>query len=94
MRITNATALSDFARKSVKSVSDFTRLVHNLIMDVRDSYRYKLQKLRGPGPEWRATQPWQVSALAKVDSEAVSLTEHQRLSPVYVRRRDAAHRTR
>jgi len=39
MRIIDATALSGFARKTVESASDFASVVHNLIKDVRDSYR-------------------------------------------------------
>jgi hypothetical protein len=76
MRIIDATALSGFARKTV---------VHNLIMDVRDSYRPELHYMRGPGPKWRAKhQPW-----PRFDSEAVPPTGQHQLSPVYVRRRDA-----
>jgi hypothetical protein len=37
-------------------VFDFAGVVHNLIMDVRDSYRPGLHDLRGPGPRWRARQ--------------------------------------
>ena len=60
MRIVDATALSSFARKTAKSASDFASVVHNLIMDVRDSYRPELHYMRGPGPKWRAKhQPWQ-----------------------------------
>jgi len=59
MRIIDATALSGFARKTAESASDFASLVHNLIMDVRDSYRPELHYMRGPGPKWRAKhQPW------------------------------------
>ena len=39
MRIIDATALSDFARKTAESASDFANVVHNLILDVRNSYR-------------------------------------------------------
>src|SRR5882724_12269907 len=59
MRIIDATALSCFARKTAESASDFASAVHNLIMDVRDSYRPELHYMRGPGPKWRAKhQPW------------------------------------
>jgi hypothetical protein len=54
MRIIDATALSGFARKTAESASDFASVVHNLIMDVRDSYRPELHYMRGPGPKWRA----------------------------------------
>ena len=51
MRILDATALSGFARKTVESASDFACVVHNLIKDVRDSYRPELHYMRGPGPK-------------------------------------------
>jgi hypothetical protein len=51
MRILDATALSGFARKMAESASDFTSVVHNLIKDVRDSYRPELHYMRGPGPK-------------------------------------------
>jgi hypothetical protein len=89
MRIIDATALSGFARKTAESASDFASVVHNLIMDVRDSYRPELHYMRGPGLKWRTKhQPWQ-----GFDSEAVSPAGRHRLSPVYVRRRDAANPT-
>jgi hypothetical protein len=53
MRIIDATALSGFARKTAESASEFASVVHNLIMDVHDSYRPKLHHMRGPGPKWR-----------------------------------------
>jgi hypothetical protein len=49
-----ATAFSGFARRTVEFVSDFASVIHNLIMDVRDSYRPGLHYMRGPGPKWRA----------------------------------------
>ena len=59
MRMIDATVLSGFARKTAESASDFASVVHNLIMDVRDSYRPELHYMRGPGPKWRAKhQPW------------------------------------
>ncbi|WKA29314.1 hypothetical protein [Bradyrhizobium roseum] len=52
-------AKSDFAHKTVETVSEFANVVHNLIMDVRDSYRPELRYMRGPGPKWHAKhQPW------------------------------------
>ena len=90
MRILDATALSGFARKTAELTSDFASVVHNLVMDVRDCYRPGLHYMRGPGPKWRAKhQPW-----PRLDSEAVPPTEQHQLSPVYVRRRDAANPTR
>ena len=89
MRIIDATALSSFARKTAESASDVASVVRNLIMDMRDSYRPELHYMRGPGPKWRAKhQPWQ-----SFDSEAVPPSGHHQLSPVYVRRRDAANPT-
>ena len=59
MRIMDATALSDFALRTAESASDLASVIHNLIMDVRDSYRPGLHYMRGPGPKWRAKhQPW------------------------------------
>jgi hypothetical protein len=87
MRIIDAAALSGFARKTAQSASDFASVVHELITDVRDSYRPEQHDMRGPGPERRAKhQSWQ-----SFDSEAVPSAGHHRLSPVYVRRRDAAN---
>ena len=87
MRIIDATALSAFARKTAESASDFASVVHNLILDVRDSYRPGLHYMRGPGPIWRAKhQPW-----LRFDSEAGSPAGQHQLSPMYVSRRDAAN---
>jgi len=85
-----ATALCRFVRKPAESGSDFASVVHNLIMDVCDSYRPELHYMRGPGPKWRAKHhPW-----LKFDSEAVPPAGQHQLSPLYVRRRDAANLTR
>jgi hypothetical protein len=54
MRITDMTALSGFARSTAESASDFATLVHNLVLDIRDSYRPGVHCMRGPGPKWRA----------------------------------------
>jgi hypothetical protein len=87
MRIMDATALSGFVRKTAESASDFASVVHKLILDVRDSYRPELHYMRGPGPKWRAKhQRW-----LKFDSEAVPPAGQHQLSPLYVRRRDAAN---
>jgi len=52
-------AMSGFARRTVETVSDFADVVHNLVLDVRDSYRPELHYMRGPGPKWRTKhQPW------------------------------------
>jgi hypothetical protein len=88
MRILDATALSGFARKTAELISDF--VVHNLVKDVRDSYRPELHYMRGPGPKWRAKhQHW-----LRFDSEAVPPGGQHELSQVYVRRRDAVNPTR
>jgi hypothetical protein len=90
MRIINATAWSGFARRTAESASDFASVVHNLFMDVRDSYRPELHYMRGPGPKWRAEhQPW----LGFGSEAAPSAGQHQ-VSPLYVRRHDAASPTR
>ena len=84
-----ATAFSCFARRMTEFASDLASVIHNLIMDVRDSYRPELHYMRGPGPKWRAKhQPWQ-----RFDFEAVSRAGHDQLSPVHVRRRDAVNST-
>jgi hypothetical protein len=54
MRITDMTALSGFARSTAESASDVATLVHNLVLDIRDSYRPGVHCMRGPGPKWRA----------------------------------------
>lgn len=52
-------AISGVARKTAETVTDFAGVVHNLVMDIRDSYRPELHYMRGPGPKWRAKhQPW------------------------------------
>jgi hypothetical protein len=90
MRTIDAIALSGFARKTAESASDFASVVHNLIMDVRDSYRPELHYMRGPGPKWRAKhQPW-----PRFDSDVVPQAGQHQLSPVNVRRCDAANPTR
>lgn len=57
MTTTGATAFAGFAHTTAEFVSDFASVIHNLIMDVRDSYRPGLHHLRGPGPKWRAKHP-------------------------------------
>ena len=47
-------AMTSFARKSVEILSDLANVAHNLVLDVRDSYRPELHYMRGPGPKWRA----------------------------------------
>jgi hypothetical protein len=64
MITTGATAFAGFAHTMAEFVSDFAGVIHNLIMDVRDSYRPGLHHMRGPGPEWRAKhQAWPGSIL-------------------------------
>jgi len=90
MRIITANTLSSFVRKSAESLSDFSSVVRNLILDVRDSYRPEVHYMRGPGPKWRAKhQPW-----SRFDSEAVWPAGQHELSPVHVRPRDSANRAR
>ena len=51
--------MSGFARKTAETVSDFASVLHNLILDVRDSYRPEPHRMRGAGLKWRAKhQPW------------------------------------
>ncbi|SDI27175.1 MULTISPECIES: hypothetical protein [Bradyrhizobium] len=90
MRIIDATALSGVARKTAESASDFASVVHNLIMDVRDSYRPELHYMRGPGPKWRAKHQPRL----RFESEAVRPGGQRELSPVYVRPRDSGNRAR
>ena len=90
MRIIDATALSGFARKTAELASDFASVVHNLIMDVRDSYRPELHYMRGPGPKWRAKHQPRL----RFESEAVRPGGQHELSPVYVRPRDSANLAR
>jgi hypothetical protein len=52
MKIINAPALSRFARTAADQLPIFISVVHNLIGDVRDSYRPTPTELRGPGPKW------------------------------------------
>ena len=47
MRIITANTLSSFVRKSAESLSDFSSVVRNLILDVRDSYRPEVHYMRG-----------------------------------------------
>ena len=74
-------AMSGFARKTAETVSDFASVVHNLVMEIRDSYRPELHYMRGPGPKWRAKQ-------------AVSPDGQRQLSPVHIRRPNATNTTR
>ena len=54
-------AISGFACRTVEPVTDFASVVHNLVLDVRDSYRPELHYMRGPGPKCRAKhQPIQL----------------------------------
>lgn len=90
MRIMDEIVFSGFARRTAASASDFARVVRNLILDVRDSYRPELPYMRGPGPKWRANnQPW-----VTFESGAVPRGGQQELSPVFVCPRDSANHTR
>ena len=87
MKIIGAAAVLGFVRKTAESASDFASVVHNLIMDVRDSYRSGLHYMRGPGPKWHAKhQPW-----LTVDPRPVSPAVQPQLSLLHARRRDASH---
>jgi hypothetical protein len=79
-------AKSGFARKMAETVSDIATIVHNLFMDVRDSYRPELHYMRGPGPKWRARhQP-----CLKFSSEGVlAAVQHRTGRPQRIGRADA-----
>ena len=47
-------AVSAFARKAAETITGFTGVVQNLVLDIRDCYRPELHYMRGPGPKWRA----------------------------------------
>ena len=79
--------MSGYALKTAETVSDFVSVVHNLVMDVRDSYRPELHYMRGPGPKWRAKH----EPCPSFDSKAAG--EHL-LSPVHTRGRNTANSTR
>ncbi|OSJ35806.1 hypothetical protein BSZ19_07100 [Bradyrhizobium japonicum] len=82
----HSSALSWFASRSAETLSDFASLVHNLVRDVRDTYRPELHYMRGPGPKWRAKhQPWLNS-----NSE---FGGRDRSTQGSLRRRDAGNRT-
>ena len=53
MIVMDAIVFSGFAHKTAESVSAFTSVVRNLIMDIRDCYRPGLYQMRGPGLKWR-----------------------------------------
>ena len=53
MTTMGATTFSALARGTAEFISDFASVIHNLIMDVRDSYRPGLHYMRGRGPKWR-----------------------------------------
>lgn len=78
-----------FFRKTAESASDVVRVVHNLIMDVRDCYLPGLHYMRGPGLTWRTKhQTW------LLDSEAAPPPGQHELTPVYIRPCDAANPAR
>jgi hypothetical protein len=90
MKITDANTLSNFARKTAESISDFAGVVRNLILDVRGCYRPEVHYMRGPGPKWRAKhQPW-----LRFDVDAVPPGGQRDLSPVYLRGREKANPAR
>jgi hypothetical protein len=78
-------AMSGFARTTAEIAADFASVVHNLVMDIRDSYRPGVHRMRGPGPKWRAKhQPW-----LKFKSQALPPAGRHQLSPLYTRGRHA-----
>ena len=80
-------AMFGVAHRTADTVSDFASVVHNLVLDVRDSYRPELHYMRGPGPKWHAKhQPW-----LRFESEAAG---QHKLSPVNVRGRKATNSIR
>ena len=89
MRIIDTTSLSGFARKTAEPASDFASVVHNLVMDVRDSYRPGLHFIHPARNGTPSVSPW-----PGFDSEAVSPAGQHQLSPIYVSRRDAANPAR
>ena len=55
MRVMGCSSIVRFCSQVCRtSLSTSPRVVHNLIMDVGDSYRPELHHMRGPGPKWRA----------------------------------------
>jgi hypothetical protein len=64
MRIIDTTSLSGFARKTAEPA--FASVVHNLIMDVRDSYRPGLHFIHPARNGTPSVSPW-----PGFDSEAV-----------------------
>jgi len=90
MRVMHATALSGFAGKTAESASALASAIHNLIMDVRDSYRPGLHSMRGPGPKWRAKHQPSLG----VDPRPATPAGQRQLLPLVVRGRDAANSTR
>jgi hypothetical protein len=90
MKTIGATALTNFACRTAEFVSDFASVLHNLAMDVRDSYRPELHYMRGPGPKWRAKHP----SWPRFDTGSVPTTQQHQMLPVHIRRRNAANTTR
>jgi hypothetical protein len=83
-------AISGFARKAAETASDFTGVVLNLVLDIRDSYRPEVHYMRGPGPKWRAKhQPG-----PGFGSEPVLPAAQHQLSRAFASRPGAATPTR
>jgi hypothetical protein len=78
-------AMSGFARGTAETVSDFVIVAQNLALDIRDSYRPGLHRMRGPGPKWRAKHQPRL----KLDSRALPPAGQHQPSPLYARGRDA-----
>jgi hypothetical protein len=74
-------AMSGSARKTRLRRSPTSPASFTIWLWIRDIYRPELHYMRGPGPKWRAKQ-------------AVSPDGQRQLSPVHIRRRNAANITR
>jgi hypothetical protein len=90
MTTMGATTFSAFARGTAEFISDFASVIHNLIMDVLDSYRPGLHYMRGPGPKWRAKH----QSRLRIDTGSVPADAAAPDVALYPSRCDAAHSTR
>ena len=88
-------AMSGFARKTAETISDIASIVHNLVMDVRDSYRPELHYMRGPGPKCRAKHHPLTKVRFEAGGAASGLSRHVRptssVIQITVRERAAGH---
>jgi hypothetical protein len=87
MTTMGATAFSGFARRTAEFVSDFASVIRKWTCATATDPG---STTCGPGPKWHAKhQRW-----LRFDSEAVSPDGQRQLSPVHIRRRNAANTTR